>query len=303
MPVYWRSGGAVVGGTVAGVTSLVDVCKLAMVAIGADPAKVVDVSTISTSSSKEDQLCNLVVTTARRAVLEDAKGNWQFAKRFQQLTYADGYSESGYDSVAISGITQADPCVITAAAHGFLNGQLVVIEDVAGMTELNGRIVRVANKNAGDFECYDLNSVKFAAYTSGGTVRRYEPVSDYQNGYAYRVPTDLLKPVALIPSGQFEIVGAGDESRLLCMHESPVLEYVCDYDTVASMPDHFIRTWAARIAAMVGPALNKKGASAKDLFGLYEATRREASVSNAKLSSTDLVKNDSPSVSAGGWVG
>jgi hypothetical protein len=301
MPVYWRSAGSVITGST-GVSSALDVCKLAMVMIGEDPESVANVTTITSSSKKPEVLCNLVLDTSRRAVLEDAKGNWQFAKRFQQLTYADGYSESGYDSVAITGISQADPCVITAAAHGFLNGQLVVVEDVDGMTEINGRVVRVANKNAGDFECYDLNSAKFTAYVSGGTLRRFEAISDYQNGYAYRVPTDLLKPVALIPEGQFEIIGAGDESRLLCLQDSPVIEYISDFDTVSSMPDHFIRTWAARIAAMIGPAMQKKGASAKDLFGIYELTRNESAKSNARQSDAkSLVRDTSPTVDAGGW--
>lgn len=74
----------------------------------------------------------------------------------------------------ITGATQANPCVITAVAHGFSNGDRVKITGVAGMTELNGRIFTVANKADDTFELNEdnggnINSGGFGAYTSGGT--------------------------------------------------------------------------------------------------------------------------------------
>ena len=42
------------------------------------------------------------------------------------------------ETAAITGATQANPCVITAVAHGFSSGDRVSISDVVGMTELNG---------------------------------------------------------------------------------------------------------------------------------------------------------------------
>ena len=89
-------------------------------------------------------------------------------------------------------------------------------------------MVRVANKNAGDFECYGLNSTKFDAYVSGGEVVRFEALADYQRGYAYRVPADMLKPVAIDRRGSSRL-WAGDDQRLLSNFVDPVLEYVADY--------------------------------------------------------------------------
>lgn len=69
----------------------------------------------------------------------------------------------------ISGATQANPCVITANAHGFANGDLVYIYDVAGMIELNNRLFTIANITANTFELSGINSTSYTAYTSGGS--------------------------------------------------------------------------------------------------------------------------------------
>src|SRR6185312_7720844 len=45
----------------------------------------------------------------------------------------------------ITGITKANPGVVTSAAHGYANGQEIVVTGIAGMTELNGRNFIVAN--------------------------------------------------------------------------------------------------------------------------------------------------------------
>ena len=70
----------------------------------------------------------------------------------------------------ISGATQANPVVITATAHPFVNGDSVRIEDVVGMTELNDNVYVVANAAANTFELTTTDGTAFTAYVSGGTV-------------------------------------------------------------------------------------------------------------------------------------
>ena len=72
-------------------------------------------------------------------------------------------------NVTITGATNANPCVISAAAHGFSNGDLVYIYDVGGMTQLNGDVYTIANVAAGTFELVGINSTAYGVYTSGGT--------------------------------------------------------------------------------------------------------------------------------------
>ena len=46
----------------------------------------------------------------------------------------------------ITGITQANPAVVTATSHGYSNGDEVLISGVSGMTEVNGKRFLVADK-------------------------------------------------------------------------------------------------------------------------------------------------------------
>jgi hypothetical protein len=287
-----------------GLNSELAVCKLAVTWLGADPDSLTSVSTITSTSKKEEILCNVVYDTCRKAVLEDH--NWQFAKKHQQLTLDNGTADSDYNTTGniktITGITAADPCVVTAVAHGFSDGWLVKIYDVTGMTEINGMVVRVANKTTNTFECYGLNGSNFTAYTSGGSVVRYEAISDYQNGYVYRVPADMLRPVAIVGNPQFEVVGAGNDKRTLCPVSEPVLEYVSDFSVVGNMPNHFARCWAARIAMELANPLQKKGAAMDDMAKWYQTVLRESAQSDGRQSDpAHLVRNTSPTLRDGGW--
>jgi|SRR6266850_569958 len=88
-------------------------------------------------------------------------------------------------TTAITGITQANPGVVTDVAHGYANGQTVQLAAIGGMTQLNGRFVKVAGVAANTFQLQDLNGVNinttgYGAYTAGGTAARvYEIVSPY----------------------------------------------------------------------------------------------------------------------------
>lgn len=74
-----------------------------------------------------------------------------------------------FDAKTITGITQANPAVVTAAAHGFSNGDVVFLAGVVGMTEVNSRHFVVANAATNTFELTGCNSTGYAAYASGGT--------------------------------------------------------------------------------------------------------------------------------------
>jgi hypothetical protein len=84
-------------------------------------------------------------------------------------------SISATESGTISGVTQADPAVVTVTGHNFQEGQQVTISSVAGMTQLNGNVYTVRNPGTNDFELYgtdgttSVDSSGFTAYSSGGT--------------------------------------------------------------------------------------------------------------------------------------
>jgi len=83
-------------------------------------------------------------------------------------------SRSSVASCSITGITQANPGVVSAV-HSFVAGDLVTLYDVGGMTEANFRTYKVGTVVAGvSFQLLDLdganvNTTLYTAYTSGGT--------------------------------------------------------------------------------------------------------------------------------------
>ena len=86
----------------------------------------------------------------------------------------------GEATKTITGITRANPAVVTISTHGYENGDEVDIAAVVGMTEVNGKRFIVANKTTNTFELSGINSSAFTAYSSGGTAARvYEVVTPY----------------------------------------------------------------------------------------------------------------------------
>src|SRR4051812_8230625 len=69
----------------------------------------------------------------------------------------------------ITGITAANPPVVTSAAHGYTNGQLVLIDSVVGMTQVNKRLFQVSNQTTNTFELKGIDGTSYTAYGSGGT--------------------------------------------------------------------------------------------------------------------------------------
>ena len=85
----------------------------------------------------------------------------------------------------ITNISQANPAVVTSTAHGYTNGDHVIISSVTGMVEVNGKTFEVANATANTFELQDvdgnnIDSSGYTAYASGGNAYRiYEIASPY----------------------------------------------------------------------------------------------------------------------------
>ena len=74
-------------------------------------------------------------------------------------------------AASISGITQANPCVITtSAAHGITIGSKVALSGIGGMTQLNGVTTYVTATTSTTITLGGINSTSYTAYTSGGTV-------------------------------------------------------------------------------------------------------------------------------------
>ena len=83
------------------------------------------------------------------------------------------YMESAIAAAkTISGITKAAPGVISSTAHGFANGDNVLLE-IQGMVELNGYLCKVVSTATDTFQVADVNGTTgidttlFSTFTSG----------------------------------------------------------------------------------------------------------------------------------------
>jgi len=72
----------------------------------------------------------------------------------------------------ITAATNADPGVFTSVAHGFLDGEIILLE-VEGMTQVNGRMFQVFAKATDTFQLEDkdgisgINTLNFGSFTYG----------------------------------------------------------------------------------------------------------------------------------------
>ena len=73
-------------------------------------------------------------------------------------------------TMAITGASQADPCIITVVSTAALTtGDWIMITDVVGMTELNDKMYKVTVINETTFSLDDIDSSGYAPWSSAGT--------------------------------------------------------------------------------------------------------------------------------------
>lgn len=130
-------------------------------------------------SSKRTALLPFQFKTTQAYMIEVGDQYFRFFRNNSQITLA---------AQNVTAITKANPAVITyAGSDTYANGDVVYIDGIVGMTEMNGRFIKVANVNAGakTFEATTLaganiDSTGYGAYVSGGTVAEiYEIASPY----------------------------------------------------------------------------------------------------------------------------
>lgn len=78
--------------------------------------------------------------------------------------------------VPITGITNSAPMVVTAPAHGLVAGWRTKITNVQGMKEANADYNTVTQITANTVTFNNINSLAYAAYTSGGVLQYNQPI-------------------------------------------------------------------------------------------------------------------------------
>ena len=113
----------------------------------------------------------------------------------------------------ITAISKAAEAVITAT-HDFQVGDLIVIDEVAGMFEINKRVVRVKSINTTvDFTCEGLDSTNWTTYVSGGTAQKVSTLLAFDNVTSFNFPEPQPNRIDVTPissSQKVEVFGLDD---------------------------------------------------------------------------------------------
>ena len=133
------------------------------------------IAEVNTSANKT-RLIPFEFSTTQTYMLEFGNQYIRFFKDKGQITESNK---------TITAITAANPAVVTSNSHGYSNGDFVIISGVVGMTEVNNKTFKVADKTTNTFELQDvdgtdINSSGYTAYSSGGVANRiYQITSPY----------------------------------------------------------------------------------------------------------------------------
>ena len=174
----------------------------------------------------------------------------------------------------ITAATGANPVVITtSAAHGYSVNDDILIEAVAGMTELNDRWFRVASPLPAPTNTFELSGedgTTHTAYSSGGTVKKartpFVPDSGY--GARYALPSDHLRVVELTGSRALWMVENGelhtDESLTV------PIQYIFRQRDVTQYRPALVNTLAYRLALELNEELTQSGRKRENAFKEWE---------------------------------
>ena len=159
------------------------------------------VAEIKTSANKT-RLIPFQFSTTQTYILEFGNQYIRFFKDNGQITESNK---------TITGITQANPAVVTSSSHGYSNGDFVIISGVVGMTEVNGKTFKVADKTTNTFELQDvdgndINSSGYTAYSSSGIANKiYQITTSYTTAQIFDLKFAQSADVMYITHNSHEV--------------------------------------------------------------------------------------------------
>ena len=200
---------------------------------------------------------------------------------FTRAGWTAFYVDSGltYDApLDVEGITAADPTVVTITGHGLSDGDEVIVRDIpstSGMTELNDRSFTVANGTTDTFELLGEDSSGYAAYVSGGQVRKKVTTItglSHLEGETVKILADgATQPDKTVASGAITLsenagtvhVGLGYTARLktlpLAVADGQLMQLIKGWGTIA------VRVFATGPLTINGrPAIFRRGSDPMD---------------------------------------
>lgn len=195
-------------------------------------------------------------------------------------------------TTAITGITNANPGVITDTAHGYSNGDWIFLSGIGGMTAFNGLTFIVQNVTANTYTLTDLfgtaiNTTTYPAYTSGGT--------------AARIYT-MVTPYAAIDLPWLKFTQSADTMSLACVNQTTSTEYP-PYELVRNGLSNWSLTQlstTSTISAPTGTTVTAHSSATLSTYYSYVVTAVSQTTGDESVASTaGTVQNNDIAVNAG----
>lgn len=198
------------------------------------------------------------------------------------------------DPTNITAATNADPIVITDMGHGLEDDDWVYINEMEGMTELNGLPWIITNKTTDTYELTDLfgnvvDSTDFGIYTSGGGAERIYTVDS---------------PYSVEDLPFLKYTQSADTMSLCCLNQDTGDDYAA-YDLVrnAATDWEFIEaTFESSQDAPTSPTATPHASTTLSTYYSYVVTAVNEAGEESVASIVATCQNNDISVNAGSNV-
>lgn len=249
------------------VTAALDIVNLALKNLGHKSLAALDTTT------EIGRIFSILYPECRDELLREIRPN--FAKKraiFHQVVDSE---------ITISGATAADPVVITATSHGLSDGDSIAIWDVVGMTDLNGKMYKIANKTTHTFELQDLNEndingTDYDAYVSGGKCGELSTAPLFEYLYRYQLPSDYIMLLGINGNDLLDVPHSVEQDEILSNETQLEGLYVFQETTVTSFDKDFVKVLAWKLAYEGGYAVTNQSALVDRMEARYEKELRMA---------------------------
>jgi hypothetical protein len=205
---------------------------------------------------------------------------WGFATKTANLTRGVA------NVLTVTGVTQADPGVVTYTGTDPENGDRYLCASIVGMTELNSNYYIISNVNtSGDtFELQDENGLDvdtsgYTAWSSGGTFTQ----QNFQNethAYTYDLPSDIERALWINddPTQEYEITKEGLHTDQTVVE----LTYIANVTTVNAFTTDFVDMFAWKLASELAVKITGSMKKSDWAEKRYQIAKSKATTVDAK---------------------
>lgn len=128
---------------------------------------------------------------------------------YQGATFKEHFVWGCGEAIEITGISKANPAVVTAENHGLPTGQTIVIVDVKGMVSINDTVYTITVIDTDSFSLDGLDTTSDPPYLSGGYATVPNDLTGYSAQMHIRPNTAADDTIEVLTTGNGKIILGG----------------------------------------------------------------------------------------------